>query len=1308
MILNAREITLQQEYMKKILYLLLIWLIGNSNAFAATYTLPSGIGSNPFNGCSGTDPDYSCNSSISLPEDTTIILTADVTLNITGDFYAGEDFVVQANGYSLNINATNDVRFIGKANFTGNISAGDDITIGEDSTLTGNLTAADNLSLGQDTVVSGICSPTHAQCTGVSPTPTAGCETLADNFNVISYGNQNGTINWASDWIESNDDGLANSGEIYITGNRLDIENNNRAITRNGDLSTYTSATLTFGYQESSFDNNNDYINVEIQGGGNGWTTLQSFVGSNVGSGNANLSIPASYLSSNFQIRFITSNNLGGSDRFYVDNLTIEACGAASLTASMDFHFDEISWTGSTNEVIDSSAGANHASISSGSGVNTTALGQVCRTGLFDGVNDYLVSNDIYAVLRTTASMSFWIKTTQTGNNTNWQAPGVAGIEQSGGGDDIFWGWLDASGHIGISKWDTPSAKSSVAINDGVYHHVVLTRESSSGAYKIYIDGALNATGTTGAGDVGTNFTSIGRIEDTAGSHEYLRADLDELMIFNTVLSDAQVSSIYSNQLAGNNYDGSSRACAVTGPDHYQVSHSGLGVTCEAEPITVSAHDASHTPMSPSAGTTITLSTSQANDGWALRNGGGTFTPPDQYSFSGSESSVQFWLIKTSSTTAPHMDIDISDGVASDNDDGGSEDPGNIEFRDTGLRFYADAVNNSISTQIAGKDSNINPGSQSLTLKAVQTNSDTGACEAVLTGTTTVQLAVECNNPSSCIRPLYLGSSSASTAISGTNSGNSLNYQDVTLDFGVTGEASFVMNYPDSGEIQLYAQHTLPASPLPSTGITLNGSSNRFVSRPFGFHIDVVDNPAASTFNGAIFTSAGSQFTVNVSGSLWNSADDSNNDGIPDNHDDDDPSNNVNLGNNSVTLGGTSYSGIPNFGQEGAQVNLQAILIDPIGSSYPDADFPLQSLTGFSDGTDSTANAAFNDVGIIELRALISNGNYLGTGTAETANMISKSGYVGRFTPAAFSVEVTNNGVLENTCTTPNPFTYIGQDFGYLVNPVLKVSALNTLSAITENYQGNYVKLNANSLTINVSQDSTTVGSNIDPTPLLLSYNPQTMNFVANNDGTVNYTLGADQYRYGDTVTSNTFIKLPNSEVAPFTADIDPLITQITDTEITTAVSQTINLAGNNLRFGRIRMSNAFGSELMSLQMPMIVEYYNGTSYQLNQDDSCTQFVNADLITISDNLITPGESTISVTNPTAVAGILDVTFTSPGANNVGTIDLSALLSAGTIENKWLRYDWDGDGSFDDDPSASATFGIYNGDSRYIYYRQTYQ
>ncbi|KZZ52598.1 hypothetical protein A3758_11465 [Oleiphilus sp. HI0118] len=213
--------------------------------------------------------------------------------------------------------------------------------------------------------------------------------------------------------------------------------------------------------------------------------------------------------------------------------------------ADIEFRMDEDSWSGNAGDVLDSSG--NGLDAQSQGGAQTTDDAHLCRAGEFDGVDDYIESADIYSRLRTTASMSFWIKTTQTGNNTGWRAPGIAGVEQAGGSDDIFWGWLDASGRIGLSVGNQYSTKSTVAINDDVYHHVVLTRDSGSGAYKIYIDGSLNRSGTGIAGVIGNSFSSIGRIEDTGGTEEYFRGKLDELRIYSKVLSDAEVTALFND-----------------------------------------------------------------------------------------------------------------------------------------------------------------------------------------------------------------------------------------------------------------------------------------------------------------------------------------------------------------------------------------------------------------------------------------------------------------------------------------------------------------------------------------------------------------------------------------------------------------------------------------------------------------------------------------------------------------------------------------------------------------------------------------
>jgi hypothetical protein len=63
---------------------------------------------------------------------------------------------------------------------------------------------------------------------------------------------------------------------------------------------------------------------------------------------------------------------------------------------------------------------------------------------------------------------------------------------------------------------------------------------------KLYVDGVLNATATSDIGAKSTPFSSFGRIEDTGGTINYLAGSLDEIRVYNRVLSDAEVQTVKS------------------------------------------------------------------------------------------------------------------------------------------------------------------------------------------------------------------------------------------------------------------------------------------------------------------------------------------------------------------------------------------------------------------------------------------------------------------------------------------------------------------------------------------------------------------------------------------------------------------------------------------------------------------------------------------------------------------------------------------------------------------------------------------
>ena len=143
-------------------------------------------------------------------------------------------------------------------------------------------------------------------------------------------------------------------------------------------------------------------------------------------------------------------------------------------------------------------------------------------------------------------------------------------------------------------------------------------------------------------------------------------------------------------------------------------------------------------------------------------------------------------------------------------------------------------------------------------------------------------------------------------------------------------------------------------------------------------------------------------------------------------------------------------------------------------------------------------------------------------------------------------------------------------------------------------------------------------------------------------------------------------------------------------------------------------MKNAFGPETKALAMPGYVEYLSNTGYVVNGADNCTSLsatatVNsnpAGIVSggaIDDISLGGGTSDLSYKTPLN-KGMANFVFTKPGSGHNGTIDLDVDLTA----FPWLKYNWDGsaDGTLENHPEASATFGQYRGHDRIIYWRET--
>ncbi len=169
-------------------------------------------------------------------------------------------------------------------------------------------------------------------------------------------------------------------------------------------------------------------------------------------------------------------------------------------------------------------------------------VGQIGDGADLNGTTDAIdINSDLSLTLGRSSTLSFWMRTTQTGDNTSYLAPGITGIEQAGGANDIFFGWIDGGGLIGVTAGNGANAKSTFVVNNNAWRHVTITRASVSGLAEFYINGILSNSATSETGDKTTYFDLLGEIGDTGGSPTNYNGMIDEVRIINSVRTAAQI-----------------------------------------------------------------------------------------------------------------------------------------------------------------------------------------------------------------------------------------------------------------------------------------------------------------------------------------------------------------------------------------------------------------------------------------------------------------------------------------------------------------------------------------------------------------------------------------------------------------------------------------------------------------------------------------------------------------------------------------------------------------------------------------------
>jgi MSHA biogenesis protein MshQ len=355
----------------------------------------------------------------------------------------------------------------------------------------------------------------------------------------------------------------------------------------------------------------------------------------------------------------------------------------------------------------------------------------------------------------------------------------------------------------------------------------------------------------------------------------------------------------------------------------------------------------------------------------------------------------------------------------------------------------------------------------------------------------------------------------------------------------------------------------------------------------------------------------------------------------------------------AVTSGGVAT---PNFGRETTPeaVQLSHTLVQPMGGSSGSLSNGLIAGGSFSSGTTSVSTLAWNQVGIISLSAILADGDYLGAGAISG----TASANVGRFYPDHFDTTVVQG------CATGG-FTYSSQPMA------VTVTAKNATGATMANFDtASFAK------TVTLTEANGIAGS-------------LTAASVASTAFAGGVASAAPVYTFSTRTTTPSTIKLRATDA------ID-------------AENSATGLEGTALvRSGRLRMLNAYGSELLALSVPqwLQTQYWNGSTWTLNSADSCTSLAvptSASGMVFGPGNLVAGSTTASINSVTTGSGTLlagDAGFklTRPGSGKNGYVDITVSTPA------WLSYPW-----ASSTPSAAkgrATFGTYK--SPLIFMRENY-
>ncbi|WP_083608021.1 DUF6701 domain-containing protein [Teredinibacter haidensis] len=961
-----------------------------------------------------------------------------------------------------------------------------------------------------------------------------------------------------------------------------------------------------------------------------------------------------------------------------------------------EWWFEELVWDAGTAATDQSGNGLHAQAVRLGGYPKTDDVGPAllgdpgtCRFGDFDRNGDgYLQVNDsgISPLDLDAFTVSVWIN------------PNAWGVARGGGGngglativskDENYEFHLNANGQI---NWWWQKGRTGYQITTdevisiGTWHHIAITYEQ--GMQVIYIDGVIAEANneSSGAGFYNDDPLLIGADLGFVSGNSNRRFDgfIDELRIFNAPLMQSEVAAVMNE----------THPCSfVATVDHFAINVGAGGAsTCVPAEVTITAEDSSDNTLTDYAGT-ISITTSTNHGDWSntanSSDAQGILTPgaadagSARYIFETAgldEGSITLNLANSHAETLMVLVEDSAASVASTS----------LALTFSTNAFVVESTDTLNDDVVVGRPHDFR-------VSMVRDDPVFGCGPAPEYDVDNVKVWFNrdgMRDPGGAAAQL---TSSTETEFPPNMAPAGANF---ILPF-VNGVADFSLLASDIGR---YAINFLDDSSGFSS-LDIAGGSTTFVARPFALDIQVSGNPAASDAVGDVFSVAGIDFTAAVRAVAWEDGDDPDNNGFADGHRDADASSREDLSNNA---------GIDSFGNEviNEGVQLSATLVAP----SPGVDTGLgtsesgpadgRQITSFTSGSGLTTTIYYGEVGIVELAAEIISSDYMGASAAISDRIAGRSGYVGRFIPAAFSVSPTT---VQPACNSGG-FSYMDQPF----HVMYEVQALNAQAQPTQNYTGSFAKWSPS--TGVGSADYSAIDSVV---PTVLSHRSSAATAVSWTSGsgaadaTITLARDAGGLKDGPFFTLDLGVVLTDSDGASIPNTSFDLNTD------TAPALDSVNIGQASSFLGRLRLADSFGPETANLPVTFVTEFWNGVFWEQNAADSCSGITLTDIRYPSGTLDTSSNRSVAIGGGMSTGAYADINsgmvnfsggdaghfFTAPGVGNTGSFQVEIDLT----NYPWLWFDWSGDGSLADDtdlPAATFTFGSYRGHDRIIYWQE---